>query len=381
MTTQFEYGTATVKDIQVTQRIDKMGRSVVDLVELKGEPVRPSPRFWNSLHVRFGFTSNIFRYFSHAEVFQRISQVAPCDKVRWCLDRSGDEPVLLAVTNPASAIIKHDELMGLLADHGTTAVRYAKGVVTSEHAPRYNPEVKISGDGFQNKFILDTPIDGYGRPAVYLSMLRLICANGMVGYSPTFRSELSMGKGENGVAFVLQRVLDGFNNEEGYAALRQRFESATRSWASVAEANKLYKVLVRMLGTGQVPGAVKLSASGGASDEAVASAPLLAAYHKMTGDLSRTYGLANIDTLSVKRQRTLPAGCKIYDLLNFASEVATHHASEQGNRTLQAYIGELISGEYDLEGTVDQFSDWRDFFLGSEKTSDTLTEMNRRGRK
>jgi hypothetical protein len=51
----------------------------------------------------------------------------------------------------------------------------------SEHAPRYNPTFQIARDGFQNKFVLDTPIDGYGRPAVYLSMLRLICANGLVG--------------------------------------------------------------------------------------------------------------------------------------------------------------------------------------------------------
>ena len=84
----------------------------------------------------------------------------------------------------------------------------------------------MSGDSFQNKFIIETPIDGYGRPSVYLSMLRLICSNGMVGYSPTFRSELATGKGENGVSFVLERVLEGFNNEDGYAALRQRFESA-----------------------------------------------------------------------------------------------------------------------------------------------------------
>jgi hypothetical protein len=34
---------------------------------------------------------------------------------------------------------------------------------------------------------------------------------------------------------------------------------------------------------------------------------------------------------------------------------------------------------YDLEGTVDQFSDWRDFFLGSEETNETLTALHRRG--
>ena len=46
---------------------------------------------------------------------------------------------------------------------------------------------------------------------------------------------------------------------------------------------------------------------------------------------------------------------------------------------MQAYIGDLISGEYDLEGTVDQFSDWRDFFIGNDGTASTMAAMNCRG--
>jgi hypothetical protein len=382
MSHRFEYGVTRIKDLVVKSRTDDQGRSIVESLELDGRTVQPSSRFWNSLHVRFGFTSNIFRYFSHAEVFGRISQVAANDQIRWCLQTDDSGPgTLLAVTSPTAATITFDDLMALLEKYGTKATRYTNGVVSSEHAPRLNPVFQVGGDGFQNKFILDTPIDGYGRPAVYLSMLRLICSNGLVGFSPTFRSELSTGKGESGVSFVLERVLDGFNNEDGYAALRQRFESASRSWASVHEANALYKVLARLHSRGEVRGGkapVHVAGNDGASlGEA---SPLFHAYHKMTGDLSRIYGLANVDTLSAKRQRTLPAACKVYDLLNFASEVATHHATEAGNRTMQAYIGELISGEYDLEGTADQFSDWRDFFIGNDATASTMADLNRRSR-
>jgi hypothetical protein len=380
MVRSFEYGVTRIKDLQVKTRINPSGKSVVESLEMDGRPVLPSTRFWNSLHVRFGFTSNIFRYFSHGEVFERISQVAPDDKVRWCIESHEDGPdTLLAVTNPSAASIGHDELMELLDSHGTQTRRYANGIVTSEHMPRFNPVFQVSGDGFQNKFIIDTPIDGYGRPAVYLSMLRLICSNGLVGYSPTFRSELSTGKGENGVRFVLERVLGGFNNEDGYAALRQRFESAAKSWASVHEATRLYKVLSRLHGRGEVHNSSPVAAAGGDGIGECESSPLFHSFHRMTGDLSRIYGLANVEALSVKRQRTLPAACKVYDLLNFASEVATHHATEAGNRMMQAYVGELISGEYDLEGTVDQFSDWRDFFIGHEDTASTMADLNRRG--
>jgi hypothetical protein len=380
MTQVFEYGVARIKDLKVGTRLDGQGRRVVETLELDGRPVRPSKRFWNSLHVRFGFTSNIFRYFSHAEVFERISQVAASDTIRWCLetDRDGPGGTLLAVTNPAAALIRHDDLVELLRKYRTKAIRYHDGVITSEHEPRLNPVFQVAGDGFQNKYLLDTPVDGYGRPAAYLSLLRLVCSNGLVGYSPTFRSELAVGKGEGGVAFVLERVLEGFNNEDGYAALRQRFESASRSWASVHEAGRLYRAIARLHHQGSLRGKAAVTAAGGdgASEE-----PVLDAYHRLTGDLSRIYGLANVDSLSAKRQRTLPAACKVYDLLNFASELATHHTSEAGHRTLQGYIGELISAEYDLEGTADQFSDWRDFFIGNEKTADTLAELNRRGAK
>ena len=89
----------------------------------------------------------------------------------------------------------------------------------------------------------------------------------------------------------------------------------------------------------------------------------------MAGDLTSIYGLANMDALSAKRQRTLPSACRVYDLLNFASELATHHAKPEGGRKLQAFIGDLVSGEFDLEGTADQFADWKDFFVDTSAKS------------
>jgi hypothetical protein len=377
MTATFQYGTTRIKDLSVTTTTDGNGKTQIKEVLLEGEALQPTKRFWNSLHLRFGFTGNIFRYFDHAEVFNRISEVAANDQVSWCVERQ-DTGIsrLLAVTNPTAARIEHDELMDLLDQYGMEEVKYSDGVVTSQHSPRMDSEFTVGGDGFQNKFILNTPIDGFGRPSVYLSLLRLICSNGAVGYSPAFRSELSVGRGNEGVGFALTRVLDGFNNEDGYAALRQRFESATKSWASVNEVNKLYKTLARLHNRAEVTTRTAIPVSGGDGVSEYESSPLFTSFHRMTGDLTRIYGLASMDTLSVKRQRTLPTACKVYDLLNFASEVATHHATAPGNRTMQAYIGDLISSEYDLEGTVDRFGDWRDFFIGSDATATTMASLS-----
>src|SRR5262245_58724548 len=109
MAKRFQYGTTRIKDLAV--RVDRGISSHNRLTEiiLNDEPVFATERFWNSLHLRFGFTSNIFRYFSHEEVFNRISAVAPNDRIRWCLERDDDGTGrLLAVTNPTSALIEYD---------------------------------------------------------------------------------------------------------------------------------------------------------------------------------------------------------------------------------------------------------------------------------
>ncbi len=365
MSQQFEYGTARVKDLAVVTGVDKRGKSVVTEVTLDGRPLLPTPRFWNSLHLRFGFTANIFRYFTHKEVFDRISRVAPNDSFRWCVENNPKGNRLLAVTGPTGAGVRHDELVGLLNRHGAEEIKYSNGCVRSKHVPSVGGTFKVGCDKFQNRFVIDTPIDGFGNPAVYLSMVRLICSNGAVAYSRAFRSELNSGKNGDGTVFALLRVLEGFNNEDGYAALRQRFESATQSWASVGEVNRLYRVLTRLRGAGEAPGERPVPGGDGAS-EITGGARLLTSFHKMTGDLTHIYGLVNFDAVSAKRQRTLPAACKVYDLINFASEVATHHASPAGERMLHGYIGDLISGEYDLEGTVEHFDDWQDFFVSGD---------------
>jgi hypothetical protein len=372
MIQHFEYRQVRVKDLGVQVR-EHNGKQEVERVLVDGEPFRTYPRFWTSLQVRFGFTSNIFRYFTHQEVFERISQVAANDRIRLCVERHANGPGnLLAVTNPTAPVIRYDDLRALLNRYGAEGVSYHAGVVRSQHQPRWAPEFDIAGDAFQNRYMIDTPIDGYGRPQVYLSLLRQICTNGAVAQTPAFRSELSLGRGEDGVEFALVRALDGFNNEEGFGALRQRFEAAAKSWASVHEASRLYRTLARVRNQGALPAQLAAAGSDGAQE------PLLRSFHQMTGDLTRIYGLANLDALSAKRQRTLPAACKVYDLLNFASELATHHATDGGARALQSYIGDLVSGEYDLEGTADHFGDWRDFFVSNEATTSTLAGMQRR---
>lgn len=342
----FEYGLTKVRDLQVASaKRSKSGRLTVGRMEVGGQLVAPTDRFWRSFFIRFGISDSVFRYFDPAEVFERISQQAPDDSLRFCVQHGGDgKSRLLAVSNPNRPMIRYGEVTDLVSRFGGTSTSYTEGIVTSTHVPRSGDQTfKIGGDSFKHRFVMETPIDGFSHPKVFLSFLRTVCSNGMIGYGRAFRSDISLGKD---ISYCISRALESFDNGEGYAALRQRFESAQKSWASLHECVGLYKCLTKM-NDGE-----SLSAGHWSRD-----------FHRMTGNLHSLYGLANLDALSQKRQRVLPARCRVYDLLNFASEMATHRATPMAGRHLQAYIGSLISDEYDMEGTAQTVTDFTDFFV------------------
>jgi hypothetical protein len=395
---RFDYSYAPINRLAVqTEQDRRTGKPAVTNVLVNGEPLKPTERFWTSLFARYGFNASFFRFFNHGEVFDRISAVEKDDQLRLCIERDdqGDKHRLLAVSGPGKPIIRHDDLMETLGRYNGQDIRYADGIVESTHVPRVGTgSFDIAGDEFSNRFLLAAPIDGYGQPSIYLSLLRHVCTNGVVGYAKAFRSSLSIGRGTDDVNYSIIRALEGFNNEEGFAALRQRFDAAAKSWASVYEAQGLYKHMVRLLANKNVgwDGAAAVGDSGirrllqqadttGQQTEALdeISSPLMTAFHRMTGDTSRLYGLANLDALSVKRQRTLPVRCRTMDLLNFASEVATHHADEHGARSTQAWVGSLLVAEYDLEKSADSFADFQEFFLDRKLDGETALELQRVG--
>lgn len=383
---RFNYTFMPVSDMRVIVEEDpKSGKKVCTKVLVQDEELNPTERFWTSLFARYGFNKAFFNYFDHAEVFQRISQVEKNDRMRLCIERDADGAgTLMAVSNPEKPIVVYDELMELLTKYRGEDVTYFNGIVESTHTPRTGGnKFEVAGDDFVNRFLMATPIDGYGAPNIYLSLLRLACENGLVGYSKAFKSGLALGKADDDVAPSLTRALDGFGNDEGYAAIRQRIEAAATSWASVSEAQDgLYKLLVRMHSkraieeTQGVPVNAKVinrclqNAGGPNADELEGTGSvILKAFHALTGDTSRLYGLANMDSLSPKRKRTLPVKCTVYDLINFATEVGTHYSTPEGSRAISGWIGTLVTDEYDMEGTKDKFGNFADFHIQAQVQS------------
>lgn len=395
--TTFEYKYMGINDLQVnTVTCQKTGKQTVMNIEVDGEKVQDTERFWLSLFARYGFNNAFFKYFDHCEVFNRISERESNDRMRLCIERpNGENPRLLAVSNPTKPVVTFSDLFDVLDDAHSESVSYANGIVESYHLPRAGVvPFKVGSDEFQNRFLLSCPVDGYGQPNVYLSMIRKACNNGMVGYNKAFRSQISLGKGGDDAIVAINRMIDGFGNEEGYAALRQRVEAAQTSWASVYEAWGLQSLLWRhfvhkriahvtaeaLVDTTSIHGFYNngrdLLAYVG--NEEMMGNPIFRAYEAMTGSLLREYGIANMDAFSIKRQHTMPAKCTVYDLVNFATEVATHHSEPAAARSLQSWLGDTLTQEYDLEGTREQFADFKDFHiqskLSSGHTGSTLAE-------
>lgn len=392
MDQSFDYQFAPVSELEaVKSTCPQTGKEIVTSIVINGQSYLPTQRFWTSLYARFGFNKAFFKYFDHTEVFERIAARESRDKMRICVEKDSrlGTSKLLSVSNPTKPIVDFDSLIDKVEAFGGENVRYHDGVLESWHKPRSGATINIGGDEITPKFVVASPIDGYGLPNVYLAMIRHVCENGMVAYAKMFRSTIAMGKGDDNVAFALVRTLDQFGHDEGYAALRERLESSVKSWASVYEAVSMYRLLVNLHHKGGIGTDGASMASSPKirelltrnldgqridEDEALAGSPILRAFHNMTGDVNRLYGLANIDSLSAKRQRTLPVKCTMYDLLNFATEAATHHVADGANgvyasRQMQAWVGSSVSGEYDMEGTCEKYQDFADFHISSKLES------------
>ncbi len=352
---KFDYKNVNIGKIEVILDKEPNKKGVVSNaikgVVIDDEVIAPSGRFWDSLYSKYGLSNSFFKYFSFQEIFQRISERAPDPNARVCIERQpGGDPRLLALTGLNKPIVAYDDFLTIIKDFDPGAqLKYDKGVISSTHAHnRSGNEFDIAGDRFSNQFVFQSPIDGYGTPNFYVSLLRLICSNGAVGYARAFQSTLNLGSGSDDVRYTIKRAMESFNNEEGFAHIRDRFEAATRSWASLNEQASLYKLILRLQ-----------------SDSVMGKPSAISALERFSLISGKPYEIYRNDpnAFTDKKLRTLPVECRVYDLINFATELATHKVSEGSSRSLNAWVGQMLSNDFDLENSCDTFDNWRDFFL------------------
>ena len=317
-------------------------------------------RFWNSFCSLHNLSRSIFDYYSHAEIFERITTVRGT-MVRVSLEGSGpaDVPIsigtLIACTNPSKPVLQVQEIKNLVDTYAGQHITYESGIVQASFDAPFPQQFQVAGDEFRTRFLLQMPIDGYGLPCAYLELMRLKNHTATIGYSKAFKTTFQLGKDDNGLSFVLDRAMRTFNNEEGYHALKLRLDSATKSWASFYEAGSLRENLVIAMGQDGFDLPQKTE--------------VLQQYDGVCGNPLTYYGMAGSNELSQRKAKTIPVNATVYELINFANELATHHLKSPGTKQrLNAWVGGLIAnGEYDLEGTMDTTKEFQDFFLTSTK--------------
>ena len=339
-------------------------------ITVDGKSYGTSQRFWSSLCARFGISPNIFNLFDHKEVFDRISEkrsgliASGGDGVRILTEVKGPDVRFLGLTGPNKPYVDYYGLMNILGEHEAIEAEYSDGEVTSKHKLSSAGDLEIAGEKYEPRFCLKTPIDGYGNPSIYLELMRLICSNGATVLSSAFRTEIPLGKDNKGdVSDALVRMIQTYSNDEGFAAVAERINNAAKSWASIREARSLYQVLNRScpFATSSTNPEAKVPES---KDQRDSNMRIHARFGGIVGDLVKVYGLSQVEGLSDRRASTLPVQTTVNDLINFATEIATHQIKDPKARTdLQTWVGSMLCREFDLEGSQEQCKEFKDFFI------------------
>jgi hypothetical protein len=279
---------------------------------------------------------------------------------------------LLACSSPTKNSLDDGTFKNILAHTPSARVEYSEGVFLTRHELKHDMGFEIGKDKFEAGITLETPIDGYGSPSIYLTLVREVCTNGGIAMSPVFKSGLTIGK-KDAAENIVSRALQSFNNEDGLFAMRDRMRAAQTSQASVAEAYKLAKIIgkfhdsdfnAQFLANTEGYDANQSEENG---TRHTARNNILHLLGERTGDLRAIYGIASLNTLSEKRMRALPTKCSVYDLINLSTELATHAVAPDAGRKLHSYFGDMIATEYDLEASGKEFTTFDDFVTSAAK--------------
>lgn len=362
------YEEADIRDLKAVPNPKwKQGqkRSRSTLLVHDNQEFMPTQRFWNSFSSRFGIGDTVFNYFSHEEVFNRIAHVnndggdnakGQGTTIRLTKVDSGlFVPELQALSSLDKPIIEKAPLTEIIRNNGGMKLQYHKGHVSALFTPKSGQEQIIIGKNpdevFTARYVFESPIDGYGKPRIYLLIERLVCTNGMVARTPAFRSDVNIGDNPYD---TIDRALAAYDNEEGYSAISERLVASQQSPASLKECMDLKGWLEKA----------------GADDET------LRTYEEVCGNVSLNYGLASSNAISKKRQAMLPSEATVYDLFNFASEYSTHRADQGGAIQISGWLGDTMCKEFDLEGQLDEAkTEFTDLFLQDDQGQEIKVEL------
>lgn len=317
--------------------VETKGKNVYQLCTSDGQILDTTPRFWSSFNRLHKINDKLYNLFSREEVFNRVAanrggsmQIAIEENLAMGTKKA------LSATPAGKGILTADSVLDILFSQGAVDVRYENGRVQGFISPDGDKQLKIGPDDFKMRNLVSIPVDGYGLPSITVSLLRLICMNGMVGLDNAFSSDIKLGGGKNNEEiYNLSRGIEAFSNERAQDLLVRRLDNSRNSVASLSEIEKAKFALIK------------------AGVEAKYQRPL----EKAIYEVLRKHGVATINNLTDKQKRLVQSNLSVYDMINLMTEISTHKVEDVKSKTMiQGHVGEFITKEFDLEG------------IGSDKT-------------
>ncbi|MBQ7179404.1 MAG: hypothetical protein IJS08_18450, partial [Victivallales bacterium] len=338
MQSRFEVMNITPNDL--VERLDADNGSLQGII-VDGERYRLSQRFLKGLATRMKVPYTIFNLFTPLEVVYRTAERQPDLPLRVTLDRQ-QKTALGLVEDKGNPLPINQVTQILRNDERLQSLDYSNGVLNA--MLDINESWDIPGDSnYKVQISCQVPVDGMGQPEINLATFRQICSNGAVVQEASFRTKMEI-KDNSGMHF--SRLLRSFNNRSGIEMLHQRLIDANATKASVGELMEVDNLMCKLVGNRH-------------------SQMLLREQLLTLGDNPcARYGVASLSSIGEKRRSLLPVGCSVADLLNFTSELETHHRKLLKDTTpLHIFHGQKLAKSFDLEDMYKNSVHARDYHL------------------
>ncbi len=312
------------------------------LLHLDGQDIKATSRFQSSLLGLIGQGSSIFNLFEFDEVVDRfVNKNATRSDVKMTIDRTNN--TALGMVNRDKAMVDSGLLLDILHEvqGNDLAFAYEEGKVLSRHAPNSDFERLpqfFGGEEHQMKFFLDCPVDGYGAPSIYLGLIRAICTNGLVAMTAEFRKSLNLPDPKKvskiGPGGILRRNLENFSiGEHAATGIGGRLEKAIATPVSVREFRNFHRVANQVF----------------AGDSGGTGSRVRLELERMSGHVADSLGITTLSAYDDKPSARVPIDYSVYDVLNMATELATHFPAPEAY-SLHGFVGRMLTEQFDIEG-------------------------------
>ena len=305
-------------------------------LSFNGKEYDASKRFMSSLASQLKFSTNIFNYFTPVEVFERIYDVNPSVKFKVTFDEK-ENRALGVVSEKKPLLSVEDACDVIFSDKRLLDIDYKEGVISSTFD--LGKTFNIDNDStYIQRIKLNLPVDGITTPNIYLSTLRQVCTNGMVAFVNGFKSEIILNESSG---IHLKNLLNSYDNDVGFRNLKDRIRTAQYTTASVRELLNTECLIKRVMQNG------------------VTANLLCECLENLAGDPCDIYGTTALTNIPTNVRAQLRVRCPVNTLINFLTELSTHHLEELTDKALDkinTFAGKTLLNNFDLEG-IDRWTE------------------------